>query len=298
MRVVAKFELKDLPEVSFVYGFGAPMYLKCRSRFCTDMVVEALRNDGFLQPQEAAGILALASGLGGLDYLASISPYAWRVMAFLHGFTQDKGFGGMMAVPMVSPSLVLAGVASLEGAGVDVVGVEAWLLPRRSLFELLRVAERVVKRLVLFFRGGVLHVYDSLVLGARPESRFALRDLGLYRTGFDESNLSQVGSGEGDEIMFNEYGCSPGETYSWRRRDVDLLGEAFGGLARAAREVLEDIIDGGGSTVLKSVLEFVKEDRLYLGVFHKLLDYGYLRLAGVPPQVVITEKGLYALRKH
>ena len=228
--------------------------------------------------------------------LASVHPRDWRRLLFLSSFTREDAPSPRMLFPPV-PGVVPLSVASI---GEYLVGrgkagsVAVWADPLdRSI---------IYKAIVAGLESGLeelwlVYVYTSppllgdLEIGDTPAAYFYLRR--HFPNMLNKVSVGRTVRLEENSLRFK--GHMAGYAPTVRRRGLDLLGVAFGARARVAREILLDNLESGGSMLLKSVLEFLRDDKLYLDVFNRLLDYGYLKLAGIPPQIAITEKGLYAL---
>ena len=275
MRLVVSTKIPDTDSISVGLG-GNPLYVN------TSL---------FWHAEPLMGeYTSLLSGFERVTVplLASIHPRDWRRLLFLANFTQEEAPGPGMLLPVCCLEVLPLAVASLAGEGK--VAVWADPLDRNILY-------RIV---VAGLQAGIgelwlVHVYSApqllgdLEVGDTPAAYYFLKRYFPRMTDRVSFRLEEK------SLKFREH--MAGYTLTTHRRDVDLLGEAFGPRARVAREILLDNLESGGSMLLKSVLDYLREDKLYLDVFNRLLDYGYLKLTGIPPQVAITEKGLYVLRE-
>lgn len=226
--------------------------------------------------------------------LASIHPREWRKLLFLSGFVQEKAPGpGMQFPPMCCLGLLPLVVAS-AGEYMSERGLEArvalWadFLDRDLLGRVVAAGvESSVKDLWLVYVYTRPALYGDMEIGSSPAAYFYLKIFFPRMTDRVSFKLEEK------SLRFNEHLQNYRRMY--RRRQIDLLELAFRDKAGLARDVLQDVIENGGSLALKSLLDFTREDKDYKDIFHRLVDYGYLKMQGVPPQITITEKGLYAL---
>jgi len=224
--------------------------------------------------------------------LAAVQPRDWRRLLFLSEFTQEKAPGpGMILVQELAPlSVASAGEYFAAMGRRAVVALWADPLDRHTLYNTVVAGlESGVKELWLVYVYGSPPILGDLEIGSSPAAYFYLKR-------FFPRMVDRVNYRLEEGLVFRDH-LQNHRVIHGRGREIDLLRLAFGDSVQLAKDVLEDMLENGGAVALKSLLDFTREDKEYMGIFERLVDYGYLRLAGVPPQVVITEKGLYALRK-